>query len=126
MNEPIESEPQPAGQPDSETRNWAMILHLSMLSGLVVPMAGLVVPIVIYFVKKDALPGLEPHGKVVFNWMISAVIYAIVSMILILVVVGFLMLFVLAVLSIVFPIIGGIKASEGEVWDYPLSIPFFK
>ena len=29
----------------------------------------------------------------------------------------------LAVLGIVFPIIGGIKANNGEVWKYPLSIP---
>jgi uncharacterized protein len=112
--------------PDQETKTWAMILHLSLLSGLVVPMAGLIVPIIIYVIKKDSLPGLAPHGNVVFNWMISAVIYAIVSFILIFILVGFLTLFAVAVLSIVFPIIGAIKASEGEVWPYPLSIPIFK
>lgn len=125
---PPEPEPEPglvAGQ-DKETNTWAMILHLSLLSGLVVPMAGLIVPIIIYVIKKDSLPGLEPHGNVVFNWMISAVIYAIVSIVLIFVLVGVLTLFAVAILSIVFPIIGAIKASEGEVWPYPLSIPIFK
>lgn len=111
---------------DSETRNWAMVLHLSLLSGLVVPLAGLIVPIVIYIVKKDALPGLVPHGHVVFNWMISAILYAIISTVLILVGIGVLLLAALAIVSIVFPIIGGVKASEGEVWPYPLSIPVFK
>lgn len=111
---------------DSETRNWAMVLHLSLLSGLVVPLAGLIVPIVIYVVKKDALPGLVPHGHVVFNWMISAILYAIVSTLLILVGIGVLLLVALAIVSIVFPVIGGVKASEGEVWPYPLSIPVFK
>lgn len=111
---------------DSETRNWAMVLHLSLLSGLVVPLAGLIVPIVIYVVKKDALPGLVPHGHVVFNWMISAILYAIISTVLILVGIGVLLLAALAIVSIVFPIIGGVKASEGEVWPYPLSIPVFK
>lgn len=111
---------------DSETRNWAMVLHLSLLSGLVVPLAGLIVPIVIYVVKKDALPGLVPHGHVVFNWMISAILYGIVSVLLILVGIGVLLLAVLAIVSIVFPIIGGVKATEGEVWPYPLSIPVFK
>lgn len=111
---------------DSETRNWAMVLHLSLLSGLVVPLAGLIVPIVIYVVKKDALPGLVPHGHVVFNWMISAILYGIVSVLLILVGIGVLLLVVLAIVSIIFPIIGGVKATEGEVWPYPLSIPVFK
>lgn len=111
---------------DKETRTWAMILHLSMLSGLVVPLAGLIVPIVIYLLKKDELPGLVPHGHVVFNWMISAVIYAIISMILMIVIIGGFLLMALALVSLVFPIIGGVKASEGEVWPYPLSIKFFK
>jgi uncharacterized Tic20 family protein len=31
----------------------------------------------------------------------------------------------MGVLVVVFPIIGGIKASTGEAWKYPLSIPFF-
>lgn len=111
---------------DKDTRTWAMILHLSMLSGLVVPLAGLIVPIVIYLLKKDELPGLVPHGHVVFNWMISAVIYAVISMILMVVVVGVFLMIALALVSLVFPIIGGVKASEGEVWPYPLSIKFFK
>jgi uncharacterized Tic20 family protein len=124
----METEQDPIAPTDleKETRTWAMILHLSLLSGLVVPMAGLIVPIIIYVLKKDTLPGIVPHGHVVFNWMISAVIYAVVSIILMLVLVGFLTMFAVVILSIVFPIIGAIKASEGELWPYPLSIPFFK
>jgi len=111
---------------DSETRNWALALHLSLLSGLVVPLAGLIVPVVIYVLKKDSLPGLVPHGHVVFNWIISALIYAIVSLVLVVVGIGVLLLAALAILSIIFPIIGGVKATEGEVWSYPLSIRIFK
>ena len=33
---------------------------------------------------------------------------------------------ILGVLAVLFPIIGGIKALGGEVWNYPLSIHFFK
>ncbi len=112
---------------DKETNTWAMILHLSMLSGLIVPMAGLIVPIIIYILKKDHLPGLQPHGYVIFNWMISAFIYGIIGGILILAFgLGILVLMALGLLSLIFPIIGGVKASEGEVWPYPLSIKFFK
>ncbi|MFP4209399.1 MAG: DUF4870 domain-containing protein [Wenzhouxiangella sp.] len=111
---------------DKETRNWALILHLSVLSGLVVPMAGLIVPVVIYILKKDQLPGLTPHAHVVFNWLISVIIYAVVSMVLLLVGIGALLLAILAILSLVFPIIGAIKASEDKLWAYPLSIKFFK
>jgi len=125
MNEEYSPE---SGTPaeEKDTNTWAMILHLSMLSGLIVPMAGLIVPIVIYVLKKDHLPGLRPHGYVVFNWMISAFIYAIISIILMVIGIGVLLLGALALVSLIFPIIGGVKASEGEVWPYPLSIKFFK
>ncbi len=120
MEEPLSQ------QSDKETNTWALVLHLSLLAGLVVAMAGLIVPVVIYLLKKDQLPGLRPHAYVVFNWIISFIIYVVISAILTIVVIGFFMLAVLAVLGLVFPIIGAIKASEGEVWPYPLSIQFFK
>ncbi len=104
---------------DAETKQRAMILHLSLLSGLVVP-------IIIYVLKKDSLPGLVPHGHVVFNWMISAAIYFVASVFLIFLVIGIFTIVALIIFSIIFPIIGAIKASEGEVWAYPLSIPIFQ
>ena len=58
-----------------------------------------------------------------FTWTTFKNIF--VFLVLALIVIGFLLLGVLAILGIVFPIIGGIKASNGEVWPYPLSIKFF-
>ncbi len=60
------------------------------------------------------------------NWIISEVIYFLVSFILCFIFVGFLLLFALAIVAVIFPIIGGIKANDGEVWKYPLAIPFLK
>jgi uncharacterized protein len=111
---------------EKQTRTWAMILHLSQLASLIVPLAGLIAPIVIWQIKKTELPGIDVHGKIVVNWIISAVIYAVVSVLLIVVVIGFPLLIVVAIVGIVFPIIGGIKASNGEVWKYPLTISFIK
>lgn len=120
----------PTPDRERETRNWATILHLSVLSGLVIAFAGLIVPIVIYLIKREELPGLEPHSKIVFNWIISAVLYFFIGFVLTIsifgAIVGIPILLAVAVLSIVFPIIGGIKAADGEVWPYPLSIPIFK
>ncbi|MEM1082118.1 MAG: DUF4870 domain-containing protein [Pseudomonadota bacterium] len=108
-----------------ELKTWALILHLSLLAGLVVPLGGLLVPIVIYVLKKDELPGLEPHWHVVINWIISAVIYAFICALLTLVVIGVFGFMILGLLTLIFPIIGAIKANDGIVWPYPLSIQFF-
>ncbi len=102
-----------------------MFLHLSLLAGLVVPGAGFILPIVLWQVKKETVPGLDAHGKVVANWMLSALIYAVVSGFLCLLLVGIPLLVILGLLSIIFPIIGGIRANEGILWKYPMSIQFF-
>ena len=118
---------QPAAAPvslEAQTRQWAVFLHLSLLAGLLVPFAGLIVPVVIWQLKKDELPGLDVHGKVVVNWIISVVIYGIVSCLLVLVAIGIALLLALGAVALVFPIIGAIKANEGVVWKYPLSITF--
>ena len=107
-------------------KQWAMILHFSMLAGFAIPLAGLIAPIVIWQLKKTEMPGIDAHGKVVVNWIISAAIYAAVCALLIVIVIGVPLLWVLGVLCIVFPIIGGIKANNGELWKYPLSIQFLK
>jgi len=111
---------------EQQTRQWAMFIHLSSLMGLIVPLAGMIVPIILWQIKKTELPGIDVHGKIVANWIISSLIYAVICGVLIFVLIGIPLLFALCIVGIVFPIIGGIKASNGEVWNYPLSIQFFK
>ena len=103
-----------------------MWLHLSQLANFLIPIAGLVAPVVIWQLKKDQMPALDPHGKNVVNWMISSIIYACIGALLLLVFVGFFVLLALGVCGVVFPIIAGIKGNNGEVWKYPLTISFLK
>ena len=115
MNSPI----------DAESRMWAMVLHFSVFAGYVVPLAGLIAPIIIWQIKKDQLPEIDAHGKIVMNAIISYIIYGFVSVLLVFVIIGIPLLVALGVVAIVFPIIGGIKANNGELWPYPLTIKFF-
>jgi uncharacterized Tic20 family protein len=122
-------EPSPSPTPLSESedrdyRMWAMILHFSQLANFVAPMAGIVAPIVIWQIKKGQYPGIDEHGKMVVNWMLSALVYGIISFLLFFFLIGIPMMFILGILAVVFPIIGGIKANQGEFWKYPLTISF--
>jgi uncharacterized Tic20 family protein len=111
---------------EKQTREWALLLHLSMLAGYAVPLAGLVAPIVIWQVKKDELPEIDRHGKNAVNWIISHIIYIIVCIPLCFVLIGIPLIIAVAVMAIVFPIMAAIKGNNGEVWRYPLSITFLK
>ncbi len=105
---------------------WSMYIHLSQFCGYIVPIAGLVAPVVLWQIKKDESEFIDKNGKIVLNWILSAVIYGIISTLLCLVIIGVFMWIVLGILLILFPIIGGIKANSGELWPYPLSINFCK
>ncbi len=111
---------------EQQVRQWSLFLHLSQLAGVLLPLAGLIAPIVLWQVKKDELPELDAHGKVIANWIISELIYGFVFFLLTFVLIGVPLLVVLSFLSIIFPVIGAIKANNGELWRYPLSLSFIK
>lgn len=116
----------PMGLQTQEEKQMGMFLHLSQLLNILIPFGGVVASIVIWQTQKDKIPALDAHGKMVANFMISCVIYGVISFVLTFVLIGILGLLALAIISVVFPIVGGIKANNGELWEYPLTIKFLK
>ncbi|MGI8788987.1 MAG: DUF4870 domain-containing protein [Pyrinomonadaceae bacterium] len=125
MNYNLQHQP-PMALQTPEQKQWGMLLHLSQFLNFIIPFGGIVAPIVMWQTKKDEMPAIDAHGKMVVNWIISSFIYAIVSVPLMFVLVGFLTLFAVVIMGIVFPIIGAVKANNGELWEYPLTIKFLK
>ena len=109
---------------DATERNWAMALHLSFLAIYVIPLAGIVAPIVIWQIKKDEIPSLDAHGRMVTNFIISWAIYCAASFLLVFVLIGIPLLWALGIVSVVYPIIGGVQAQSGRLWSYPLVMRF--
>ena len=107
---------------DTETRQWAMFMHFSILAGWIIPLAGLIVPVLLWQLKKDDLPGIVPHAHVVLNWIVTSLVYAAICFILTFVLVGLLGFMVLGLATVIFALIGGVKANNGELWEYPGTI----
>ena len=102
----------------SENRTLSIVAHVL---GLFVGFLG---PLIVYLVTKE-----EPartHARNALNWQISLIIYMIISVILIIILVGLLLIGILALLNIIFSIVAAVKASNGEIWKYPLAIEFLK
>lgn len=125
--------PAPAADPVSdspklywgmEENGFCMLLHLASLGNFVFPFGGLILQIVMWTTNKHASPVIDAHGKVVMNWFLSYFIYAIVSIVLCFVIIGFPMLLALLICDVVFAIMGAVKANNGVLWKYPMSIRF--
>ena len=109
-----------------ELKSYLLLMHLSQLAGFIIPLAGLIMPIIMWATNKDQSREIDNHGKVILNWLISAIIYAAICTFLMVVVIGVFGFIVLGICALIFAVIGAIKANEGILWHYPLSIKFLK
>ena len=110
-----------------EARKWAMLCHMAALAGLIGNgICFLAGPLVVWLVKKDTDPFVDEQGKEAVNFQITMFIAAFVCAPLILILVGIFLLIAVGIMMVVFPIIGAIKASDGEHYRYPFAIRFIK
>jgi uncharacterized Tic20 family protein len=102
-----------------------VITHLAQLLTYVTGFGGLIVPLVIWATQKDRVDSMDAHGKSILNFQLSIIIYSILSIPLILAFgLGILTLILIGILAFVMPIINAIKAGNGELPSYPLSLNF--
>ena len=107
-----------------EDRTLGMAAHLvpaivQLLSGGTL---GWVVPLVIYFVKKDESEFVTAHAKESLNLQITTFLLAIIGVILVIICVGIPFLIALAIYEIVFGVIAGIQAYDGKPYRYPFCV----
>jgi len=109
-------------------RSWCIGLHLSGLSGLILSfaLAHIVVPLVIWLVKRSDSPEIDATGKEVLNFQISYTIYFALSVMLWVILVGIPISIVIGIVWLVCIVIAAVKTSNGEPYSYPFTIRFLK
>ncbi|MEN8236267.1 MAG: DUF4870 domain-containing protein [Pseudomonadota bacterium] len=121
-----ESKKQPSKTNASQEQTWAMLTHLSAFAEFLFPFGNIIAPLILWLIKRDEFPIVDEHGKEALNFQISVTIYFIVSLVLIILIIGIPMLLAVAIFQFVCIVVAAIKASEGKVYHYPLSIRFIK
>jgi uncharacterized Tic20 family protein len=106
-----------------EQRTLAALTHLSGLSGYVIPFGGVVVPIIIWVVKKDA-PLISSIAKqaVLLNVVVFVAIGAVALLLLTVILIPLVIVLwcVLGLVALALPIVGLIKALDGTYYRYPV------
>jgi uncharacterized protein len=107
----------------AQVRTWSGAAHWSALvAGLVLGGLAILGPLLVMLVKGNESATVRRNAVESLNFQISTLIYALVSALLILVLVGIALIFAVMAFWLIFTIIGSVKASNGEDYRYPLTI----
>lgn len=99
------------------------IAHLSQYADLVTGIGGFIIPLVLWLTQKDSVLGMDEHGRSILNFRISLFIYVLICIPLILALgLGILGLIILGIVSMILPAVNAVRASNGEMPDYPFTI----
>ena len=119
-----------AGMIPQPSRNWAMLAHLSGLIGLFSGVFGFLGPLVIYLVKTDD-PYVRREAAEALNFNLSVLLYGVIfgliTIVALIAIVGVILLpfWILGAIAwVALMVVGGVKASRGEPYRYPLTIRF--
>jgi uncharacterized protein len=88
--------------------------------------AGWVAPLVALLAKGNQSPTVRAHAVNALNFQITWSIVAVIGWVLTCILVGFLAVLAAYAMGIIFGIIAGIKATNGELYNYPAAIKMIK
>jgi len=107
-------------------RNWAMYCHLSAFATFFFPFGGIIGPLVFWLSKKDESAWVDKNGKASMNFQLSILLYIILAVPLCFIIIGIPIVMFLIVLKVICIIIASVKGAKGEIFKYPLAIPFIQ
>ncbi|MEV8253824.1 DUF4870 domain-containing protein [Rhodoglobus sp. NPDC076762] len=104
----------------SDEKLWATLIHVGGIFFWFIP------ALVGYLVLKDRGPFVQAHARTALNFQITASIAYVISLFLMLILIGYIMYFGVAILVLIFSIMGAVAANNGQAYKYPLTIEFIK
>ncbi len=106
--------------PTSDERTMGMFIYLVSF------FTAIIGPLIIWVIKKDESNFINYHGKEYFNFFISYAIYSLIGSVLMVVLVGFVIVPILAIMYLIFTLVALFKAYKGEYYRIPLIFRFIK
>jgi uncharacterized protein len=125
---PVSGSVAPAGYANNDEKTWALIAHFGGAGAAFISggLLGWLAPLVAMLVKGNESPTVRAHAVSALNFQIVWAAGSVISYILFCAIIGFLTLPICILIAVIFGIIGGVKANEGQMYRYPLSISMIK
>jgi uncharacterized Tic20 family protein len=118
----------PPGYATADEKNMALLAHFGGAAGMFLlgSLGGWIVPLIVMVTKGNQSPTVRAHAVAALNFQLTWSIVGLIGAITICIVVGIVILPIAAIVGIVFGIIAGIKANDGQLYKYPLTFNMIK
>ena len=107
----------PIVPPTSDEKTLALLAHVLTF------IFSLLAPLIIYLIKKDESTFVAYHARESLNFQITLII---VCFALFITVIGIFLLWIVGIIWTILVIVATVRASEGKLYKYPLSIRLIK
>ena len=105
--------------PTQDEKTMGMLAHL-------LGIFGFIGPLIVWLIKKDQSPFVNDQGKEALNFHLVMLIGYVIGGILTFFCIGFFVILAVWVCSLIFSIMGAMKAKEGIAYRYPFNIRMIK
>lgn len=123
-----ESDREPAGETaagddvSSDERTWAILVHASAFAGFFVPFGNILAPLVVWLIKREESQFVDANGKQALNFQMTWTVLLVFALFSLLVGVGLILVPIVALAWVILVVLATVRASENEVYDYPLTV----
>ena len=108
-----------------DEKNLAMLVHLLPLTGFIIPGMNIVIPLVIWCMKRDQSSFMDHHARESLNFQITLTLVFAVWVALKFILIGLLLLPLVPVVVIVISVLmirAARRASRGQYYRYPCTL----
>jgi hypothetical protein len=110
------------GDVSSDERTWAILVHASAFAGLFVPFGNILAPLVVWLIKREESEFVDANGKQALNFQMTWTAIIVLALFSIVVGVGLFLVPIVALAWVILVVLAAVRASEDEVYDYPLTV----
>src|SRR5580700_3205339 len=94
---------------DNNARQWGMACHLAGFAHYMFPFGGIFGPLVVWLSKKDQWAFVDGQGREAINFHLTMLIFELISIVLMIVLIGFFMLLALELFKVIVMVIAIVK-----------------
>lgn len=118
----------PPGYANSDEKTFALIAHFGGAAGafFLGGVLGFVAPLIAYLAKGQQSATVRAHAVAALNFQVLWSIIAFIGLLTACFLVGIPILVLAIVMQVVFGVIAGVKANEGQLYRYPAAPTFIR